>query len=79
MRLELDIEVGVLRVGDFERGRVGCVVQQVLGDVAAIKCHPHLRAHADTCEQHMQKNKSRYRQDRHVRRRPMHPSMDEKA
>lgn len=56
MGLEFDIEVGVLGVRDFQRGRVGRVIQQVLGDVAAIKCHPHLRAHAGTSEQHMQKD-----------------------
>ncbi len=40
--LELDIEISVLRVGDLQRGRVRGVIQQVLGNVAAIQRLPHL-------------------------------------
>ena len=42
--LELDVEVGVLRVRDLERGRVGRVAQQVPWDVAPVQRLPHLRA-----------------------------------
>lgn len=40
--LELDIEISVLRVGDLQRGRIRGVIQQVLGNVAAIQRLPHL-------------------------------------
>lgn len=51
--LKLDVEVGVLRVGDLQRWRVGRFVQQVLGDVAPVQRQPHLRACAATCQAHM--------------------------
>ena len=35
--LELDIEISVLRVGDLQRGRVRGVIEQVLGNVAAVQ------------------------------------------
>lgn len=40
--LELDIEISMLRVGDLQRGRVRGVIEQVLGNVAAVQRYPHL-------------------------------------
>ena len=43
--LELDIKISVLRIGDLQRGGIRGVVQQVLGNMAAVQRHPHLAGH----------------------------------
>lgn len=40
--LKLDIEVGVLGVGDLEGWRVGGVIQEMPGNVPAVQRLPHL-------------------------------------